>query len=64
MDCIDCKKTLHPLSKYQGSIRCKSCARKYQYATRPETSSFFGKKGKLSYNFKGGKPHCIECRNN
>jgi len=61
MDCIDCGKTLHSLSKYQGSKRCKSCVKKYQYATRPETSSFFGKKGKLSYNFKGGKPHCEDC---
>ena len=48
--CIDCRKKVSKNSK-----RCRSCARKYQYATRPETNPMFGKKGKLSSNYKEGQ---------
>lgn len=65
--CIDCKKEI---SNFYAK-RCKSCARKEQYATRPETHSMlgkignkhhhFGKKGKSATNWQGGFPDCIDC---
>jgi len=55
--CKDCGTKI-----WYGSIRCKSCARKYQYATRPETHPFFGLKENLSPNWKGGwRNFCIDC---
>ena len=41
-NCIDCNKQLE---NYYAK-RCKSCAKKYQYSTRPGTHPMLGKKGK------------------
>jgi G:T-mismatch repair DNA endonuclease (very short patch repair protein) len=55
--CKDCGKEI-----WWESIRCRSCARKYQYTTRPETNPFFGLKKELNPNYKGGWKHfCIDC---
>jgi len=64
--CIDCGKKVS-LTSYYGNCRCKSCARKYQYATRPETHPMKGKIGKLSPNYKEikiqpKKYYCIDCK--
>lgn len=48
--CIDCGKLI-----WQLSIRCKSCARKYQYTTKPETYWRFGFVKKVTYCDKCGK---------
>ena len=45
--CQDCGRKL----KNMTAIRCKSCARKYQYATRPETHPMLGVKGENVYNW-------------
>uniref|UniRef100_A0A6M3KX31 Putative homing endonuclease n=1 Tax=viral metagenome TaxID=1070528 RepID=A0A6M3KX31_9ZZZZ len=47
--CMDCGK----LRSSKLSPRCKSCARKYQYKTRPETLPK-GLSGKLNPNYKTG----------
>jgi len=55
--CKDCGKEI-----YYGSIRCKSCSRKYQYKIRPESNPQYGKKGKLSTRWDGGwKHYCLDC---
>jgi hypothetical protein len=65
--CIDCNKEI----KNFYAERCKSCAKKFQYAARPDTHPMLGKKGnkhhgfgkvgELSTNWKGGLPHCEDC---
>jgi hypothetical protein len=64
--CIDCG-TKVSLTSYYGNCRCKSCARKHQYATRPETHPMKGKTGKLNPNYKeiktiSKKYYCIDCK--
>lgn len=49
--CLDCRIAITPGSK-EG--RCKSCARKYQYATRPETHPMLGMTADLNPNWRGG----------
>jgi hypothetical protein len=49
--CKDCGKQLNNFY----AERCKSCARIYQYATRPETNPMFGKFGEEHPTFKGGE---------
>lgn len=52
--CIDCKKIKISRSNfYYGDRRCLSCARIYQYATRPETIPI-GLKGKNSPHYIHG----------
>lgn len=53
--CVDCKKDLkHQKREVQ---RCNGCARKYQYATRPETHPWFRKFGKEAPNYINGEGH-------
>jgi len=63
--CKDCGKQIHWCTALYRGGRCKSCARVYQYATKPETNHFFGLKGKLNPSWKGGeevrKRFCIDC---
>jgi G:T-mismatch repair DNA endonuclease (very short patch repair protein) len=55
--CKDCK-----IEIWDGSIRCKSCARKYQYKINPDSNPMKGKIGKNHPSFKGGwKHYCIDC---
>lgn len=50
MICIDCGEILR--GHHNDSIRCKSCARKYQYRINPDSHPMKGKIGKESPNFK------------
>lgn len=55
--CKDCKKEI-----WCGSIRCKSCARKYQYKINPNSNPMKNKFGKQHPTFKGGWKHfCLDC---
>ena len=55
--CIDCGKVVSTKS----TKRCRSCARTYQYKTRPETMGMLGRTKEQSSNWKGGKPTCVAC---
>lgn len=62
--CLDCD-TL--LTSHRNEVkRCKSCARKYQYSTRPETHPMKGKLGEQSANFIDGRSlktyYCLDCK--
>ena len=43
----ECGNKIHWRTALYGGKRCKSCARTYQYATRPETNPMWGKKSPL-----------------
>lgn len=55
--CKDCKTKI-----WYGSIRCKSCARKYQYKINPDSNPMKGKFGKQHPAFNGGQKYfCLDC---